>query len=246
MFHTGIDPITYRPTRQRAPNGAFWPRGFRNGNPGNIDFNPANKWQGQVGLETRDPNGPGFKPRFAVFQSAAWGARALLLLLITYQDRHGLNTIRGIIGRWAPTNENDTGAYVREVAKATGFGPDQEIDLHFAEDALPIARAICRHELGDPRKFDLAEWYPAAMWTRAATLAGLQRRAPRPVGQDRELVASGTATVLAGVSLADGTGMARQFIEPGSVAAQLAGVLAVVVVAYLLARALRRRKQEVA
>src|SRR4051812_2651489 len=110
----------------KASTAAVNSRGFRNRNPGNIDFAPSNKWQGQVGL------GDGWLPagqrRFAAFESHEYGIRALAMLLTTYQDRYGLRTIRQIVSRWAPGNENDTGAYVRFV--------DQRMPRHGADDTL--------------------------------------------------------------------------------------------------------------
>jgi hypothetical protein len=124
-------------------NGPKQSRGYRNKNPGNIDWNAANKWQGQVGRETT-----GNPPRFAVFESHAYGIRALAMLLTTYQDRHGLKTIAGIINRWAPGNENNTAAYVAEVARQTGREANEPLDLHTYEDLFPLVKAIIKHELG--------------------------------------------------------------------------------------------------
>ena len=59
-------------------------RGYRNCNPGNIDYNERNRWQGQVGIEARG--------RFAVFSEHRWGIRAIAVLLITYQDRYGCDS----------------------------------------------------------------------------------------------------------------------------------------------------------
>lgn len=117
-------------------------RGYRNRNPGNIDFNPANKWQGQVGKEA------GAGGRFAVFAEHRWGIRALAMLLITYFDRHGCDTVAKVINRWAPPSENDTGAYQRAVAKALGVGSLAPIDLHRWAHLRPMVQAIITHELG--------------------------------------------------------------------------------------------------
>lgn len=117
-------------------------RGYRNKNPGNIDFNPANKWQGQVGKE------PGPKARFAVFEEHRWGIRALAMLLITYFDRHGCNTVAKVIDRWAPPTENDTSSYQRAVARALGVSTQARIDLHRWEHLRPMVQAIITHELG--------------------------------------------------------------------------------------------------
>ncbi len=56
------------------------PRSVRNNNPGNIDFNPRNTWQGQLGLEIGVA-----KPRFARFDDPENGIRALGRLLINYR-----------------------------------------------------------------------------------------------------------------------------------------------------------------
>ncbi|MDE9591255.1 structural protein, partial [Xenorhabdus bovienii] len=53
-------------------------RGLRNNNPGNIDHNPANKWQGQL------PHDLSIEKRFCRFESPEYGIRALIKLLINY------------------------------------------------------------------------------------------------------------------------------------------------------------------
>jgi hypothetical protein len=41
----------------------------------------------------------------------------------------GINTLTGLISSWAPKNENDTAAYIKTVAGATGIDPNAKIDL---------------------------------------------------------------------------------------------------------------------
>lgn len=119
------------------------PRGVRNNNPGNIDRS-STVWQG----EDRSMAARTAEHRFAVFKSAAYGFRALGKVLQTYRSRHGLTTIRGIVNRWAPPVENDTDAYVAQVAKAVGVSADAEVDVRRMEHAFPIAKAIAKHENG--------------------------------------------------------------------------------------------------
>lgn len=127
-------------------------RGYRNRNPGNIDYVPANKWTGQIGLG--DSWLPPDKRRFAEFHSAEWGIRALARLLTTYQTRYGLRTVSGIINRWAPPKnnkgqfENHTSAYVSGVAAALGVSPYAVIDLSRYDTMKTIVEAIIKHELG--------------------------------------------------------------------------------------------------
>lgn len=117
------------------------PRGVRNNNPGNIDFSPANKWVGQLGLELDVA-----KPRFARFDTPENGIRALGKLLQTYQNKYGLNTIKAIISRWAPSNENDTDAYVRAVESYTRTKPGATVSMKDPSVLPGMVKAIIRHE----------------------------------------------------------------------------------------------------
>src|SRR4051812_38910947 len=90
-------------------------RGIINANPGNIDRGkPPTAWLGLATPAEMTPEQKAEK-RFAVFRSPEYGIRALAKLLQTYQSKHGLRTVRGIINRWAPPVENNTGAYVNAV-----------------------------------------------------------------------------------------------------------------------------------
>lgn len=92
------------------------PRGIRNNNPGNIRH--GSNWQGL------NPNSRNIDPAFCVFTSSVYGIRALAKVLINYKKIHGLNTVRQIISRYAPPNENQTTAYIQSVAKQLGVVPD--------------------------------------------------------------------------------------------------------------------------
>lgn len=118
-------------------------RGTRNNNPGNIDYNKSNQWQGQLGLEIGVP-----KPRFARFDSPENGLRALGKLLQTYHGKHGLKTVKQIISRWAPSTENDTEAYVRSVEKRTGTAPGAEVNMKDTKVLRGFTEAIVIHENG--------------------------------------------------------------------------------------------------
>lgn len=63
--------------------------------------------------------------------------------------RHGLVTIRSIIGRYAPPSENATAAYIRSVSRATGWGPDDPLDP-CGRVMQNLARAITLVEGGKP------------------------------------------------------------------------------------------------
>lgn len=114
-------------------------RGIRNNNPGNI--RKGQPWQGLAPDQSRDAD-------FAQFISPHWGIRALAKTLKTYQTKHGLTTIRGIVSRWAPINENDTGAYVRSVELRTGLDKDAPLDFANPLTLAAVTRAIIHHENG--------------------------------------------------------------------------------------------------
>ncbi len=118
-------------------------RSVRNNNPGNIER--GQKWAGLA--KTLTP-AQAKETRFAVFETPAYGFRALAKTLLTYQRKYGIRTVRGIITRWAPPVENETGAYVRGVAKRLGVGPDDQIDATKHETLYWLCEAIARHEAG--------------------------------------------------------------------------------------------------
>ena len=163
-------------------------RGYRNRNPGNIDHVPTNRWQGLADppIETVPP---GARARFARFVSHEYGIRALAVLLTTYQDRHGLNTIRGIVSRWAPGVENDTEAYIAAVARHMDRHPRQALDLHRHEDLRLLVEAVIVHELG------------GNPYDRATIDAGLRLAGVVPAGR-AAVAQTGTARAAAGTAAA--------------------------------------------
>lgn len=126
-------------------------RGVRNNNPGNIDYNKRNDWQGQLGLEVGVTS-----PRFARFDSPENGIRALAKLVLNYRGKDGepgvgnsgIDTVLETIHRWAPPGENDTGAYVAAVASAINVKPIEVIDIRDPRVLTGIVTAIIKHENG--------------------------------------------------------------------------------------------------
>ncbi|WFQ81345.1 structural protein [Xenorhabdus sp. SF857] len=116
-------------------------RGIRNNNPGNIDHNPANKWQGQIGIETGVKN-----PRFCLFESPEYGIRALMKLLTNYH-KNGYQSVARMINRYAPNSENNTSAYIKGVAKALNVDPNQVLDIN-KPTLIALAKSIIWHENG--------------------------------------------------------------------------------------------------
>lgn len=112
-------------------------RGIRNNNPANIRHS-STKWQGQSATQT--------DAAFVQFDTPEQGIRALSKVLDTYATKYSLRTVRGIINRFAPPSENNTGAYVSAVAGALGVSPDQVIDV--AAFKPKLVAAIIKHENG--------------------------------------------------------------------------------------------------
>jgi len=112
-------------------------RGIRNNNPGNIRHSNIH-WQGQSSQQT--------DAAFVQFDTPEYGIRALSKLLDTYSTKYNLNTVQGIIGRYAPASENDTSAYASAVARALGVSPDARIDVQ--ERKADLIAAIIKHENG--------------------------------------------------------------------------------------------------
>lgn len=85
--------------------------------------------------------------RFARFSSDEEGLRALAQQLLLYGGR-GLDTVEGIVGRYAPASENDVPAYVKDVTKRLGVGMQAHLNLKDPETLANLMGAMIRHEQG--------------------------------------------------------------------------------------------------
>lgn len=164
------DPNEYMRSRQQGGTLAD-----RNNNPGNL-------------------RPPGQSNGFQRFDTPEAGVAAMVRQLDLYRDRNNLNTVQGIISRWAPPNENDTAAYVRSVAGALGVAPDAPIDTRDEQTMRRLVVAMARQEGGRPlapdtldRGFQLAR--------NQAQMAPQQRLPPGIVGQVPQRQAEDNAVV---------------------------------------------------
>lgn len=114
------------------------PRGIRNNNPLNIRI--GNTWLGEVTNPTDSD--------FEQFISTVFGLRAGFVILRRYIRRYGRNSIRKIIGAWAPSNENQTDKYVDFVAGRVGIDPDTPIDYADRKTMSALVAAMARYECG--------------------------------------------------------------------------------------------------
>jgi hypothetical protein len=131
-------PVSYA-SEGPTPTSTSQPRGLRNNNPGNIEDGPFARSQ---------PGYKGSDGRFATFETSEAGANASGNLLGAYGAK-GINTLSGIINRWAPAaDNNNTQAYISAVSKMTGLDPNQHLDMNDPALRTKIASAIHQYENG--------------------------------------------------------------------------------------------------
>lgn len=113
-------------------------KGIRLNNPGNIEL--GDKWQGLADKQ--------LDTRFCTFSSPVYGMRAIAKLMLAYQRKYGLNTVRKLIGRWAPPFENFTDQYAENVARWGRIDADSVIDVKARDVLGMLIRGIVRQENG--------------------------------------------------------------------------------------------------
>lgn len=122
------------------------PLGIRLNNPANIRRS-SSRWYGLTKVQSN--------PNFCEFIDITCGLRALFVLLRTYCNRYKLVSVRDVISRYAPSNENDTEAYIKYVEDYCKdcclypeFANDWSTDLGIPFSVYILAKAICKMETG--------------------------------------------------------------------------------------------------
>lgn len=189
-------PAAPAPAAPAAPQGNV-PLGIRNNNPGNL----------------RNADGS-----FMQFRTPEEGLQALHNNLIAYGTKHGINTVEGVISRWAPPTENNTAAYIKFVQQATGLQPGQQINLQDPATRDLLAAAITRFENGrggTPTRYDINGSVPPPA---AAPAAPTQRAAPiqQAVARAAAGGAPGDIAVLSGGPLNGGIDAYHERYDPAS------------------------------
>jgi hypothetical protein len=118
-------------------------RGLRNNNPLNI--RKGNNWKGERPNQT--------DKAFEEFVSIEWGIRAGFKLMRNHitgfaGTRPKMNTLRKLIGVWAPMTENATDRYINIVAAHVHMLPSDTIDPKNESQMVKIARAMAFVECG--------------------------------------------------------------------------------------------------
>ncbi|EKN3739843.1 hypothetical protein OU751_004430, partial [Yersinia enterocolitica] len=95
-------------------------------NPGNL------RWAEGYGTHNTQSG------KFAVFPTLDEGVLAATKQLQIYGSK-GINSVKDIVKKWAPSNENDTDAYIRHVVKSTKFSENEKLNLN---DPAVLAKLI--------------------------------------------------------------------------------------------------------
>ena len=114
-------------------------RGISNCNPGNIRRSRVS-YKGEVH--------PSQDKAFKQFESMEWGYRAMFVLLDTYRVRYGLCTLREMISRYAPPEENHTALYIEALCDMTGLEADEPLDTRSRKVMVPLVAAMSKVENG--------------------------------------------------------------------------------------------------
>ena len=154
------------------PIGQTPPRSSIIGQRINNPFNIRQYDQGFVG-ETGQDSG------FVTFQDPMYGVRAADKVLTTYGEKRGINTIRGLINRFAPPSENETMSYINYISGELGIDPDAEIDLSNPELRARILSPMAMLE-------SRSEYSPGQI-TEMIEMANAPRPELRPLVPDVQL-----------------------------------------------------------
>jgi hypothetical protein len=180
------------------------PLGIRNNNPGNL------RPQGQ----------------FAQYPDMETGIRALDANLQSY-GKQGIDTLSGVIRKWAPPNENNTDAYIKAAAARLGIDPNQKIDLSNPLQRLAIGTAITLHENGPQGVFGQSAAYPApplAAQKNAEGLASGQIDTMQRSYQGLQGMRAGGTSALQDIDNMIGLSQGKNVATAGTYLAKLAGL----------------------
>lgn len=110
-------------------------RNWRNNNPGNLEYNEYTRSLGAIGTDGR----------FAIFPNKETGRAAKETLLFENRNYRNL-TLDQAINRYAPQFENNTSAYIANVASASGIAPGTRMGDIPADRRAAVLDAFERQE----------------------------------------------------------------------------------------------------
>lgn len=127
-------------------------------NPVNIENRAADAWQGATPATGR----------FVNFQTPEHGVRAADINLRSYAQALGPTpTLRQVVERHAPGNENNVGAYLAALKQSTGLNPDDPVNL-----ADPATRAKIIMGMTPVEKGVAASRFTPEVFQRGFAMAG--------------------------------------------------------------------------
>jgi len=137
-------------------NDATKSRGIRNNNPGNLIYT-NDAWIGKIPYAQNKDTGKHFEQ----FKEMKYGVRAMMKDLIGDINK-GKNTALSLISEYAPSFENNTGAYIKTVTGMIGIGLNDVIDLS-EETIIGLCKAMVFVENGKDSKYVLDQDYKDAV-----------------------------------------------------------------------------------
>ena len=125
----------------------------QNGNPLPV-MSRTQAATGNMPLPLRNNNPGAMMPggKLAQYPDMQTGLAAMDNNLASY-GKQGVNTLSGVITKWAPPNENNTQAYIQDVSQRLGISPTQQIDLSNPAVRHAISTGIMLHENGPAAVF---------------------------------------------------------------------------------------------
>ena len=127
--------------------------------------NPVNMRYYGVGWNGERPAGLS-KGDFTRFDTPQNGARAGIRNLMTLGKRHGF-TLNGIMPKFSPSSENDTGRHIRNISSISNIPPDKVLDPKNTGQMVDLLRGVIGAESG--RK--TLNWYTPQELTNAVIRA---------------------------------------------------------------------------
>ncbi|CAG4924819.1 hypothetical protein R69919_05244 [Paraburkholderia gardini] len=89
---------------------------------------------------------PGSTTEFQKFANKQAGLNAMDRQLNLYYKRDHLSSIEQILTKYAPTTENDTAGYIKDVSSKTGFRADEKLNLSDLKTRAALEAAMIQHE----------------------------------------------------------------------------------------------------
>lgn len=176
-------------------------------NPGNL-----RSW-GSTPTEERFRGGVSIG-NFAKFGSAQDGLNAMAGLLTGkgYAGA-GINTISGILNKYAPGKENNISAYIADVAGRTGFGANARLNLSDPNTLSSLMAAMIHHEQGrDPYSMSMiSDSANRRLVSSSGGSGGVRIDQKTEINVNGPASASATADLVAKQQDRVNAGMARNF-----------------------------------